>query len=254
MKKFLVVSIIFSILFVVFGYLSAQSSDDKNACEYARKDSSVDTWKFYLENFPKGECADEAKAALEGDRNAKDQIACNQARQENSFAGWQKYLTNFPNGKCNFEAKVNKKKLKKPTDLEWSDKSSNRMTWNAAKNYCSNLTEGGHNDWRLPNIDELRTLIKNCPKTETGGQCKVSEKSGCLSYLQCGGYKDGSCHCESRSNNGGYYSKLGDPDGVWLWSSSTTSDATDGAWGVGFEQGYLFSYGKLDGSYVRCVR
>lgn len=46
MKKVLVVSIVFGILFVIFGLnLSAQSSDDKNACAYARKESNIDTWK-----------------------------------------------------------------------------------------------------------------------------------------------------------------------------------------------------------------
>ncbi|MBR4532267.1 DUF1566 domain-containing protein [bacterium] len=243
MKKFLVVSIIFSILFVVFGYLSAQSSDDKNACEYARKDSSVDTWKFYLENFPKGECADEAKAALEGDRNAKDQIACNQARQENSFAGWQKYLTNFPNGKCNFEAKVNKKKLKKPTDLEWSDKSSNEMNWQSAINYCKNLNEGGYNDWRLPNIDELRTLIQNHSGTQSGGYCPISEKAGLA-------WRDRTSGCDGRS--GSNFSKLGDTG--WFWSSSALSDDLRHAWVVNFGNGYVINYRKGDGRYVRCVR
>ncbi len=228
MKKVLVVSIVFGILFVIFGLnLSAQSSDDKNACEYARKESNIDTWKFYLENFPNGECSDEAKAALEGARNAKDQIACNQARQENSFAGWQKYLTNFPNGKCNFEAKVNKKKLKKPTDLEWSDKSSNAMNWQSAINYCKNLNEGGYNDWRLPNIDELRTLIQNHSGTQTGGSCPISEKAGKLAD------RDWTSDCDRRA--GSNFSRLGDTG--WFWSSSTLSDNTDNAWFVGFNYG-----------------
>ena len=44
----------------------------------------------------------------------------------------------------------------------WSSRSSSTYTWSDAVSYCDNLTEGGYSDWRLPNINELRTLIKNC--------------------------------------------------------------------------------------------
>ena len=242
MKNFSVISIVFSILLVVFGLtLSAQSSDDKNACTYARKDSSIDTWKFYLENFPNGECADEAKAALEGARNAKDQIACNQARQQNSYVAWSKYLDNFPDGKCNFEAKMMQKKL---IGQAWSSRSSEQMTWNEAINYCKNLNEGGYTDWRLPNIDELRTLIQNHSGTQTGGTCPISEKAGKLAL------SDRTSDCNGRA--GSNFSKLGDTG--WFWSSSTRSGNTDYAWGVNFYGGYVDGNSKTYYYYVRCVR
>ena len=138
-------------------------------------------------------------------------------------------------------------------NLQWSDRSSNEMNWNYAVNYCQNLQESGYSDWRLPNVDELRTLIQNCPQTETGGQCKVSEKQGCLLF-DCM-RPDGSCYCEVRKNNGGYYSKLGD-DSVVLWSSSTGLDVwpTDTACYVGFTNGIVFIYEKSSLNYVRCVR
>ena len=137
--------------------------------------------------------------------------------------------------------------------LYWSKRSSNTMNWQSAINYCQNLSEGGYTDWRLPNIDELRTTIKNCSKTETGGQCKASERSGCLSS-SCWN-PNGSCSCDYRNNNGGYYSKLGDSDGVWLWSSSTLSDdSTYDAWLVVFSYGFVGYYGKANNYYVHCVR
>jgi len=138
------------------------------------------------------------------------------------------------------------------TGTQWSNRSSKIMNWNAAKQYCANLSEGGFTDWRLPNIDELRTTIRNCSKTETGGECKVSEKNGRLSRGDWN--PDGSCYCESRNNNGGYYSKLGDDDNVWLWSSSTRSDDTDRAWRVGFISGLVLHSLKSYYYYVRCVR
>ena len=140
-------------------------------------------------------------------------------------------------------------------NLEWSKRSRNEMNWNEAKQYCANLTEGGYSDWRLPNIDELRTTIKNCPKTEPGGECKVSEKNGCLSSQQCGNARSkDSCGCEYKKNNGGYYSKLGDHDGVYLWSSSTLVGSANRAWAVDFDDGGVSNLYKTNNYDVRCVR
>ena len=72
------------------------------------------------------------------------------------------------------------KSLPNPKSLKWSAEAGDPMTWEEAKNYCSNLTENNHSDWRLPNIDELRTLIQNCDKTKPGGKCRISENRQCL--------------------------------------------------------------------------
>ena len=58
------------------------------------------------------------------------------------------------------QVKTLQAKLKRK-GLQWSNKAPNIMNWNDAKQYCANLNEGGHSDWRLPNIDELKTLIGN---------------------------------------------------------------------------------------------
>jgi len=139
-------------------------------------------------------------------------------------------------------------------NLYWSSRASGKMNWNSAVSYCENLTEDGHSDWRLPNIDELRTIIKNCPKTETGGECNVSEKGGCLSQQCLGEPSEGLCFCTYKESNGGYYSKLGDPDGIWLWSSSALPDNSNKRWRVGFSTGLVISSEASVGFHVRCVR
>ena len=241
--------------------LAAANPKDKNACEFARNNShnGMDAWELYLKKFPKGVCAGEAKTAIENYKNQKraekERTLYNNAKKENTLAAWWKYLREFPEGEHSFEAELYKERSSKIGYLTWSDRSSNEMNWSSAKQYCEDLSEGGFTDWRLPNIDELRTTIKNCSKTEPGGECKVRDKNGCLSWKQCGnGRSEGSCSCEYRKNNGGYYSKLGDTHGVYLWSSSTQSDGTDSAWYVGFNGGNVGNANKNSKNYVRCVR
>ena len=268
----------------------AKRALDKSLCEHARNENTVEIWQKYLKLHPGGDCEFEARNAIRtlqhqnrqpaggspsysqpAGRQSRDTKACEYAKNENSVEAWQDYLDSFPDGECSFEAKGNIRKLKKEREeqerkaaylkgrkignLIWSDRSASEMNWSSAKQYCENLSEGGYTDWRLPNIDELRTTIKNCYKTEIGGECRVSERNSCLSWKQCGnGYRNGSCYCDDRNNNGGYYSKLGDPDGVYLWSSSTRSDNPDYAWLVGFESGYVGGHDKSINNYVRCVR
>ncbi|HPS31665.1 MAG TPA: DUF1566 domain-containing protein [bacterium] len=130
--------------------------------------------------------------------------------------------------------------------VSWSEKSNNDMDWNDAKIYCDNLEEDGYSDWRLPTISELRTLIKNCPATETGGECGATDS--CLSS-DCRNDPCGGCE----EDETGKYSKLGDTE--WLWSSSEPSDIAEFAWVVHFGYGnVLYNFYKYNNINVRCLR
>lgn len=138
-----------------------------------------------------------------------------------------------------------KKESAKPAEtsnLLWSSKASRQMNWNDALIYCKNLNEGGSSHWRLPNIDELRTLIVNNPGTQTGGTCKISAKAGKLAS------KDRSNDCNSNYGS----SKLGDSGE--FWSSSTNINYSNYAWGVDFNGGAVYAYSKDNIYPVRCVR
>ena len=125
--------------------------------------------------------------------------------------------------------------------LTWSDASSSPMTWDKAITYCENI--GG----RLPTISELRTLIKNCPATETGGECGVTDE--CLFSNDC---RNDPCDgCEYDENNSGKYSVFGDT--ARLWSESSDGDLIYG-WKVGFKWGYVSFGGGNTETYARCVR
>ncbi|MBP5202100.1 DUF1566 domain-containing protein [bacterium] len=129
--------------------------------------------------------------------------------------------------------------------LSWSEKTSHSKIWSEAVFYCENLEEGGIRKWRLPNIDELRTLVQECSGTVTGGECHVSHERGCLSYDSCWSR---SCLCEL--DESGKYSKFGDLGG--LWSSSETGD--EGAWHIDFYEAKIVDVHKQDSYAVRCVK
>ena len=137
----------------------------------------------------------------------------------------------------------------KRKSLQWSKKARREMKWDEAIDYCKNLNEGGHNDWRLPNIDELRTLIQNHPGTQTGGSCPISEKVGKLEWSD----RTRDCDGINRRN----LCKLGGTG--WFWSSSVLSDYSNHAWFVSFYDGSVgndnsSNHWKNYLNYVRCVR
>ena len=135
--------------------------------------------------------------------------------------------------------------------LVWSAVSKNDMNWNKAVSYCEKLTEGGLNSWRLPTISELRTILQNCEGTVVGGACGVTDS--CLSN-DCYFYEDDSCFCDYQDEGGTLYSKLGDDDSVWLWSSSIDEENPDGRWIAYFDNGGV-GYNDINEAYfVRCVK
>jgi len=130
-------------------------------------------------------------------------------------------------------------------DLQWSLKAENKMSWEEAEAYCKNLNEAGYSDWRLPTVSELRSLIQNCPSTQSGGSCGITDT--CLSSSLC---KNKACNgCED--NNDVQYSKLGDKG--FFWSSSLLDGNDNKAWYVDFN--YASIHGHSDKKkQVRCVR
>ena len=44
-----------------------------------------------------------------------------------------------------------------------------------AVTYCQGLTLLGSSGWRVPTVDELRTLVRGCEDTQTGGACELTD-------------------------------------------------------------------------------
>lgn len=139
--------------------------------------------------------------------------------------------------------------MDKKTGLMWQRKRApNTMNYQNAVNYCENLALGDYNDWRLPSISELKTLIVGCQSGTDA--CKVSDaclSRSCYSTL---------CYCADKQGPGedGYYWQKGvwQGGGIWFWSSSVRSDGSYGTWRTGFVGGMVYT--RYDNSSVRCVR
>lgn len=103
------------------------------------------------------------------------------------------------------------------TGLMWQKEYATGKTWLQALKYCEDLTYAGYTDWRLPNKNELASLVNY-------------EKSGSP------------------------YSYFPDMPSSYFCSSSSHAFYASYAWGVDFENGNVSHNDKSDSYYVRCVR
>lgn len=131
------------------------------------------------------------------------------------------------------------------TGLIWSSKYSDNQ-WHEK---CKDLSEGNLSNWKTPSIGQLRTLIRNCPNTETNGTCEISDEcydEMCYSPESCKG---------CIANNDGKYSVIGD----WEPFCSESSYAPETAcfWAVNFGNGAIetiCSKNYNDTKNIRCTR
>ncbi|MCC6157953.1 MAG: DUF1566 domain-containing protein [Deltaproteobacteria bacterium] len=157
-----------------------------------------------------------------------------------------------------------------PNDGEaWVDSSSGLMwqtgyscdnrTVDEVVDYCANLTVGGHIDWHVPSISDLRTLIRGCFSTATAGECMITDD--CFDFAVCEDVSCKGCSYGDGPTDGCFGpSGLDNPCG-WYWSSTQRwDDASASFWTVAFVEGRITSSEIGDdnegdsGFLVRCVR
>ncbi len=107
------------------------------------------------------------------------------------------------------------------TGLMWQDNAvsaETKMSWPEAVDYCDALKLDGYDDWRLPNVKELYTIVdlrREDPALIPGFRYRAS--------------KD-------------------------YWSATQVVGDRDDAWLVYFEDGQINHYSKTRERHVRCVR
>ena len=105
-------------------------------------------------------------------------------------------------------------------NLEWQDNVvSAEKNWNEAISYCEDLSLGRHDDWRLPNRNELISIVDY-------SKYNPAIKENIFQNI-----------------TSSYY-----------WSSSSYASYSSNAWIVNFSNGSMGYDNKTYSNYVRCVR
>ena len=140
--------------------------------------------------------------------------------------------------------------------LEWEYQSTPPLCdWQDAVAYCENLNACGHTDWRVPTIDELRSLVRGCTGTITGGPCPIHEGSAISDFT-------GDCFCNllAGPGPGNCYWDTVFGDGCGLagnpyWSSSVlSSGASTSRWSLGFHTARFYTAEETQFQAIRCTR
>ena len=114
----------------------------------------------------------------------------------------------------------NKTVLDTSSNLQWQDDvSSVSKTWTEAIAYCEDLTLEEYSDWRLPNRNELLSIVDY-------NKYNPAIKEDVFTHIT-------SSYC---------------------WSSTTYASNTSYAWRINFNNGGTYNYDKTNSTYVRCVR
>jgi len=125
------------------------------------------------------------------------------------------------NGWCgNFKDNGDATVTDNATGLTWQQEDDNvQRAWEEAITYCEGLNIANHQDWRLPNIKELRTIVD------------LTTSSPVIDPIVFPG-----------TNSSRY------------WSATTYAEVSVSAWYVNFYEGNVSTYSKSLTFYVRCVR
>ncbi len=144
--------------------------------------------------------------------------------------------------------------------LCWQDPPDGVLrTQQAAIDYCNTLTLAGLGGWRLPALDELRSLVRFCPPTEwnvvlqTGGSCRALES---CTDPTC---RNSDCWGCITGHTGPYWdsalSRRGLNDMPYRTSTAVTGlPGQDFAWTVFFNLANVDAHQATDPYHVRCVR
>lgn len=234
-RLLVIVSIIVSLVSIVFVIVSKSGNETERLYWKSIKEKPTNAlYCEYLEKYPIGEFKETATDQLQGHSCA--------AELELPVGDW-KIINRY---------QIKDRLVKDTTtDLMWQRCSLGQIwkdascqgtaeayTWEDAMKVANNYAYAGYKDWRLPTIDELKTLV----------YCS----SGLIKS-----YKNGRSHCDGKYTiptiNDDVF--LNTPRYGWYWSSTPNAERRNTAWVVSFSDGGVYADGDEDkGFNVRLVR
>ena len=180
----------------------------ENSSVKIKIDTDTKPTEFRLKRLAKAKKAEEERLARE--KKAEEERLARE-KKEAIERGKQYGLSSYPLGTF----------YDVDTKLMWQDNSdakSVKKDWSGVQEYCKSLTIGEYSDWRLPEYNELLSIVdynKANPVIKKGFKNVASSR---------------------------------------YWSSSESVSYSSKAWYVNFSSGNTYSSYKSSKSYVRCVR
>jgi hypothetical protein len=143
--------------------------------------------------------------------------------------------------------------LDEDSGLCWQDPPIFELKYDEAIGYCDVLEIAGLDDWRLPTVEELRTLVRGCPGSEPGGTCPVDNETTVMEYDGYAGLCSGCEDFLGPGQAGCYWDPaLGGECKEYL--TSTRLGDQEYAFSIDFIDGFIGAEVFLYVHGVRCVR
>ncbi len=148
------------------------------------------------------------------------------------------------------------------TGYECEDNSVNEISYLEATTFCSTSDWGGYTDWEIPNVTQLRSLVRGCQPLElTGSTCPILHSCGASDEQE-----EHTCGVDSCSENCPGEPPDGEchwPEDLWgscdtyepYWSSTFYSKgASEYYFVMGFHHPVTIKQDIMGENQVRCVR
>jgi hypothetical protein len=154
--------------------------------------------------------------------------------------------------------------------VEWQNPSREQTSfYPGAKGYCDDLVLAGKDDWRLPTVDEARTLLEGVSPTMEGGFCAASEE--CINWMNCSANAKYEAACKGCSDVSGkhltpqdctrdieagecYWKEGLEGECQSYWTTTKTGVPT-GRYSVNYAVGFVQAVVESSsGKNARCVR
>lgn len=186
-------------------------------------------------------CADAKAGTL--DFESPHYLGCGHWTDLGNGEGWVEYGETLSQGFA----------VDQKTGLGWLMRpNEGPMTLAQVEAFCADLNVQGLDAWRVPTIDEARSLAAGCSATAPGGTCPLSD-STCLT-ASCGlSNQCTSCTWGDGPKSGSYCRPEATVCGGFHTTSTCSDCMTPGNWSYGPGNGNFFSNAATNQAHAVCV-